>query len=158
MDLSLSEKLDLSSGTTIETHIWTCAPLKHEGYEPNGTYILIGGLISEWKARSSSGTTIETPSQFNKILQDFDFICNDISSTLECQINGGGMFFKLTPKRFLQPPVYQFFKFEISKVLSFRGYFDPPIFKNFRTPPPCIFGSPPPPFTWHSRVVESSIE
>ena len=33
-----SEKLYISSKTTIETHIWTCAPLKHEKYEPTDSF------------------------------------------------------------------------------------------------------------------------
>ena len=53
----LSEKLNISSRTTIETHIWTCAPLKHEGYEPTDSIELIDGVKSSIFHRK---TTIET--------------------------------------------------------------------------------------------------
>ena len=52
-----SEKLNISSKTTFETHIWTCAPLKHGGYKPTDSSY--NDLCSE-KLNISSRTTIET--------------------------------------------------------------------------------------------------
>ena len=41
-----SEKLDISSEKTTEPHIWTCAPLKYEEYEPANSFEFIGRVKS----------------------------------------------------------------------------------------------------------------